>query len=112
MLSLGSFGKADLEKLWPRVIFDSYESKADNADDNSSVESTEQVASYEVLSRGSKGDNVKRLQQSLIDQGFLSGKADGDFGNMTAEAVKKAQKAFGMDQTGIADDAFQKKLFG
>lgn len=28
---------------------------------------------------GSKGPEVQRLQQALIDQGYLSGKADGDF---------------------------------
>lgn len=67
---------------------------------------------YEQLSIGSKDDSVLRLQQVLIDQGYLLGTADGDYGNKTAEAVKKAQKVFGMDQTGVADEAFQKKLFG
>ena len=54
---------------------------------------------------------VKTLQQALIAQGVLSGKADGDFGNKTTEAVKKAQAAFGMEATGIADSSFQKKLY-
>jgi len=66
---------------------------------------------YTALEKGSKGDDVKTLQQALIDQGYLSGKADGDFGNKTVQAVKAAQKAFGMEETGIADDAFQKKLY-
>ena len=45
---------------------------------------------YPVLGIGSKGDNVKRLQQALIDGGFLHDNADGDFGNNTLEAVKKS----------------------
>ena len=67
---------------------------------------------YTNMTIGDKGEDVQRLQQALLKQGYLSGKADGDFGKKTEEAVKKAQKAFGMDQTGIADDAFQKRLFG
>lgn len=66
---------------------------------------------YTELKAGQKSDLVKTLQQALIAQGFLSGKADGDFGNKTTEAVKKAQTAFGMEATGIADSAFQNKLY-
>ena len=54
---------------------------------------------------------MKVLQQALIEQGYLTGKSDGIFGNMTAEAIKKAQSAFGMDVTGVADSAFQNKLY-
>ena len=54
---------------------------------------------------------VERLQQALVDQGYLVGKVDGVFGNKTAEAVRMAQAEFGMTQTGVADDAFQEKLF-
>ena len=67
---------------------------------------------YPVLGIGSKGDDVKRLQQALIDGGFLHDSADGDFGNKTVEAVKKAQEAYDMPQTGVADDAFQERLYG
>ena len=65
-----------------------------------------------MLSVGSKGEDVKRLQQALIDRGYLVGNADGIFGNKTAEAVKKAQADFGMPQNGAADAALQEKLFG
>ena len=30
---------------------------------------------------------------------------------MTEEAIKAAQRAFGMEETGIADNAFQQKLY-
>jgi len=66
---------------------------------------------YPTLSKGSKGDDVKRLQEALIEQGYLDGKADGDFGGKTEAAVLAAQAAFGMEETGVADHAFQKRLY-
>jgi len=65
-----------------------------------------------TLSKGSKGESVKTMQRALIDQGFLSGKADGDFGGGTEKAVKAAQEAFGMEADGVADSDFQNKLLG
>ena len=41
-----------------------------------------------TLCNGSRGDDVRRLQQALIQLGFLSGSADGVFGNKTEEAVR------------------------
>lgn len=67
---------------------------------------------YPTLQKGSKGEEVKKLQQALIDGGFLNGKADGDFGNMTDAAVRAAQEALGLVATGVADDAFQRRLYG
>lgn len=64
------------------------------------------------LTVGSQGDEVKRLQRVLIDNGLLSGQPDGKFGNYTASAVKEMQRRFGMEQTGIADQAFLDKLYG
>lgn len=67
---------------------------------------------YIVLQKGSKGDAVVKLQLTLREQGYYSGKADGGYGPMMVEAVKKAQAAFGMEETGIADVAFQQRLYG
>ena len=66
---------------------------------------------YGTLQRGIKSDEVKALQQRLIDLGYLTGTADGSFGQMTEDAIKAAQEAFGMEPNGIADNAFQQKLF-
>ena len=52
---------------------------------------------------GSKGAPVKRIQQALIDRGFLTGKADGGFGSKTEAALKALQAACGLEQTGAAD---------
>ena len=71
------------------------------------------AASYKskgVLSKGQVGNNVKSLQNDLKKLGFLSGKADGAFGENTAVAVKKFQKKKGLGQTGVVDDATRKKI--
>lgn len=66
---------------------------------------------YPLLKKGSKGDDVVLLQQKLIECGALTGSADGDYGNMTANAVSEMQKQFDMEPTGIADNEFQQRLF-
>ena len=81
-------------------------------ENDSGETATEGGATYAELSNGSIGELVKRLQRSLREQGYYSGLADGGYGPNTVAAVKKAQAAFGMEQTGVADDAFQKRLYG
>ena len=107
-------------KLWDQQDFSGKTVEEILASRNTAQEDTEdespgsietETVSFEEATIGSKGEYVKNLQQALIDQGFLSGAADGQFGKMTAEAVKKAQAAFGMEATGIADSAFQNKLY-
>ena len=44
--------------------------------------------------KGSGGDNVKTLQQKLIDLGYLDDTADGRFGARTERALKEMQKVF------------------
>lgn len=55
-----------------------------------------------TLQKGSKGNDVKQLQKTLIELGYSVGKygADGSFGNDTENAVKKFQKAKGITQDG------------
>ncbi len=69
-------------------------------------------ATRRALQRGDRGDDVARLQRALIEGGWLSGGVDGDFGRMTEAAVKAAQEALGLEPTGVADDAFQRRLLG
>ena len=66
---------------------------------------------YPIIQRGLKSDDVKNMQERLIEMGYLSGKADGDFGPATEKAVKEAQEAFGLEPTGTADNEFQQKLY-
>ncbi len=56
-----------------------------------------------ALSRvGSRGAEVKAIQQRLTDLGLFSGKIDGIFGPVTEAAVKKFQKQKGLAVDGIA----------
>ena len=64
-----------------------------------------------ALTVGSKGEEVTRLQRALIKLGLLKGSPDGKFGNYTAEAVKILQGRYGMEKTGIADQAFLDRLY-
>ena len=66
---------------------------------------------FDAVGSGAKGDEVKKVQQRLIDLGYLTGKADGNYGTKTVSAVKAFQKAMGLEETGEADDATQKALF-
>ena len=44
------------------------------------------------LARGAKGDDVRALQERLKEYGFLSGRADGDFGAGTDQALRDFQQ--------------------
>ena len=68
-------------------------------------------ADYQTLQKGSKGDDVKALQQRLIELNYLSGTADGDFGGKTTSAVELFQSTVGLTANGIADTATQEALF-
>lgn len=57
---------------------------------------------YRDLADGSRGDDVKALQQMLKDRGFFQGDPDGVFGPQTTRAMKALQKEFGSPQSGTA----------
>lgn len=56
-----------------------------------------------LLSYGDRGDEVKRIQNYLIDAGMNLQEygADGIFGRETEEAVKKFQRLYGLSEDGI-----------
>lgn len=58
-----------------------------------------------ALSEGSSGAEVEALQRQLIDLGFLSGDADGDFGPLTAQALRDVQRRLGLNASGMIDPA-------
>ena len=66
---------------------------------------------YPTMQRGLKNDDVKAMQQRLIELGYMERGADGDFGPATEKAVKAAQEDFGMEANGIADNEFQQRLY-
>ena len=52
--------------------------------------------------RGDKGEGVSALQEALNAAGYDCGRADGDFGRKTENAVKALQTASGLEADGIA----------
>ena len=64
---------------------------------------SEQFESQEVLSKvGSRGDEVRRIQNKLKSLGFFNGTVDGIYGTKTQSAVKKFQQSVGITADGIA----------
>ena len=65
------------------------------------------------LSSGSKGENVKRIQNRLLALGYLSSASsiDGDYGSTTSNAISLFQKASGANATGAADTATIRALY-
>jgi peptidoglycan hydrolase-like protein with peptidoglycan-binding domain len=72
------------------------------------------MASVINLSKGSKGDEVKKLQKALVDAGYDVGNTgiDGSFGSKTLAAVKQYQKDNGLKVDGIAGKNTLGALFG
>jgi len=62
--------------------------------------------------RGSSGDSVEKLQRALQIRGYYSGALDGIYGDGTADAVRRYQRAAGLETTGAADRRTLRKLFG
>ena len=63
-----------------------------------------------LLKVGSRGEEVKKLQEILNELGFDCGKADGIFGPKTQNAVKQFQKENGLAVDGIVGPRTQNKL--
>ena len=73
---------------------------------------TANTKAYHNLKVGDRGDEVRRLQERLVELGYLpEGSADGAYGRQTANAVRKFQYYNGLRQDGVAGDATQTDLF-
>lgn len=63
------------------------------------------------LTRGSKGDEVKEVQTILQKKGYYTGRIDGEYGDLTVNAVKQFQKTIkGLLVDGIIGPVTCKKL--
>lgn len=112
---LGEYGLWDLNEIWwermrgvePRLV-------------KTALPAEEEIALGEIkleepmymFSRGDSGEQVKKVQQLLIDSGYMAGKADGSYGNGSVRAVRAAQKFFGLVETGCADETLIRLLQG
>ena len=70
-----------------------------------------QASDFKTLQKGSKGDDVKRLQQRLIDLGYLNDTADGSYGPKTEAAVRDFCSQNGLPIDGTASPEMQALLF-
>ncbi len=69
------------------------------------------IAGLVGLKIGSRNDQVKELQRTIMAAGFtVVGGADGIFGALTANALKSFQNANGLNASGVVDDATAKIL--
>ncbi len=85
--------------------------------DTPKPKATEQSAAtasslWPTMRKNDSGDNVAQLQEALIELGYLSGMADGNYGTDTADAVKAFQRENGLTVDGTAGVQTQKVLFG
>lgn len=75
------------------------------ADDLPSVED------YPEIGRGAGAAVVTALQEALIAQGYLEGKADGSFGGKSRDAVAAFRADHGLEPTGTTDALTQMLVF-
>lgn len=73
---------------------------------------TEAMASSILVRQGSRGPAVRQVQSLLIEQGWLTGAADGICGNQTVAAIKSFQKANGLDADGVCGNGTYSVLSG
>lgn len=73
---------------------------------------TPTAAEYQTLSKGSKGQRVKELQNRLRELGWFQGNVDGIYGTVTRKAIQRVQEALGLETVnGIADGELQALLY-
>ncbi len=65
----------------------------------------------EIYKVGSAGENVRKIQQALINAGLYQGAADGVFGKQTEIAVGNFQSKSGLPADGIVGKMTWEKLF-
>ncbi|MBQ7868398.1 MAG: peptidoglycan-binding protein [Clostridia bacterium] len=65
--------------------------------------SAEDAQPYQPIQYGDQGDNVTLIQQRLSELGYYTGKVSGNFLDGTRAAVKRFQKDYGLEETGVVD---------
>ena len=67
---------------------------------------------YTNIEFGDRGNNVKKMQERLIELGYLpEGSADGAFGYQTNRALREFQEKNGLNKDGVAGPATLTRLY-
>ncbi len=69
-------------------------------------------ASPVLVKEGMRGPVVQRVQELLIWYGYLEGEPDGICGSKTVDAIRRYQKASGLDEDGICGPGTYRALSG
>ena len=101
----GICGEATLKKLNSSSAIASNGKKLSDTEDKK-----EETKDDGSLKQGSKGAEVKKVQERLKELGYYTKSIDGDYGSSTVSAVKAFQKKNGLTQDGVCGEATLKKL--
>ncbi len=69
-----------------------------------------QPQAYALSKRGSTGSEVRKIQEKLINWGYMTGSVDGVYGAKTEAAVKRFQQKNGLTPDGVAGSATLVKM--
>ena len=83
-----------------------------DAEFDTSTNAPAMILGNRLLKRGSKGEDVRMLQEALNRLGFDSGEADGDFGPLTEAAVRNMQDAADIETDGKYGEKSHTALMG
>ena len=78
-------------------------SLGDLSDNLFTINGTGGITSNTIIKKGTTGEEVKTIQNTLKSQGYFIGNATGYYGDVTAKAVSAYQKAKGLSVTGTVD---------
>lgn len=104
---LGAYGLWDLNEVWwerTRGVEPEMTKTVLPAEEEIEIGEIELKEPMYMFSRGDSGEQVKKVQELLIDNGYMIGKADGSYGNGSIRAVRAAQRFLGLMETGCADE--------
>ena len=111
----GKAGAATQNKLYSGTAKKSNGTQVnlDNGSDNSGRDTSDiSSTGYITLENGSKGDQVKKLQNRLKELGYYNGSVDGSYGDSTQAAVMAFQLRNNLTVDGKAGPATQRVLYG
>lgn len=93
----------------PRILFDRYDLKPGSTPDVK-ADAKPAKTKYRNLKKGDRGDDVRRVQQELRNEGYTKQRVTGGFFAQTDANVRDFQERTGLVVDGIAGEKTQKRL--